>query len=110
MIKEIEPDWTAEVFVTRVSRFLGQGEWQLSPATLAWYLQQAMNGALSHADLVEICRTLEFNDGVSAQAGFESAIADTLSFFATPLVNGVPVAADYKKYIALLPHKADVAE
>ena len=101
-MQDIDSGWTAEVFVTRVSRFLGQGEWTLSPTTFASYLQQAMTGALSHADLVEICRTLEFNDGVSLEAGFEPVIADTLSFFATPLVNGLPVAADYEKYIALL--------
>jgi hypothetical protein len=110
-MQEIGSDWTAEVFVTRVSRFLGQGEWSLSAAAVASYLQQAKNGSLSHADLVEICRTLEGNDGVAAQAGFEAVIADALAYFSTPLVNGMPVAADYEKYIALLsrePNSADV--
>jgi hypothetical protein len=101
-MQEISSDWTAEVFVTRVSRYLGQGEWNLSPTALASYLQQANNGKLSHADLVEICRTLECNDSVSFQAGYETQIADALAFFSTPLVNGQPVAADYEKHIALL--------
>lgn len=105
-MQEIEPNWTAEVFVTRVSRFLGQGAWTLSPAALASYLQQAMTGTLSHADLVEICRTLECNDSVTFESGFETEIGDALSFFSTPLVNGNPVAADYEKYIALLSRKS----
>jgi hypothetical protein len=105
-MKEISSDWTAEVFVTRVSRYLGQGEWNLSPTALAAYLQQAKDGALSHADLVEICRTLECNDSVFFQKGFEAVIGEALAFFSTPLVNGQPVAADYEKHIALLSGKA----
>jgi hypothetical protein len=105
-MQDISSDWTAEVFVARVSRFIGQTEWNLSPAVLASYLQQAMTGALSHDDLVEICRTLECNDSVFFQKGFEAVIGDALTFFSTPLVNGMPVAADYEKHIALLKRNA----
>jgi hypothetical protein len=104
-VKEVAADWTAEFFANHIARYWGQGEWNLSPAVLAAYLEQAKSGALTHVDLVEICRTLECNDSISFQAGFETVIADALAFFSTPLVNGQPVAADYEKHIALLTRK-----